>query len=230
MYQLISQMFENYQKAISPQRLESYRQNGSDDTDTLTRCVWNIALCEAFYPSLQHLEVGLRNSLHHAAEKAFNDKKWFKRPFLCDKAKEDIRYAEALLKEKGKDFYDPGRVIAELNLGFWVRLFSKHYDRVLWGNKIFIHSAFPYANKKIRVRKILASRFNKIRQFRNRIFHYEPILRYNLGVHHYQILESMNWIEPSLYKTNKLIDRFHKVIDENYYRALREKLVTNSKI
>ena len=216
-------MFEQYKQAISEQRLEGYR-NGCDDLNTLARCMWNAALCEAFYPSLLHLEVGLRNSLNKAGTSAFRDPLWFKRPFLCDRCQEDVSIAENELNKEGKDCTNPGRIIAELKFGFWTRLFSRQYEAILWNNGIFISTAFPDAHKRVRVRKTLAARFDRIRRFRNRIFHYENILNYNFPQHHADIMETMNWFSPSLSRINTAIDRFAIVSSTDYYNDLREKL------
>ncbi|WP_177420368.1 Abi family protein [endosymbiont of Lamellibrachia barhami] len=68
---------------------------------------------------------------------------------------------------------NPGRIIAELNFGFWSSMLDKCYEQVLWPQ--LIKTAFPYMPRKIRTRKVLSQQFHKIRQLRNRIFHHEPI-------------------------------------------------------
>jgi hypothetical protein len=55
-------------KLVSAQRIGSYRRGtASDDEEVLARYLWNIALCEALYPSLHFLEIGLRNVVFEAA-------------------------------------------------------------------------------------------------------------------------------------------------------------------
>ncbi len=216
-------MFEEYKKTISEQRLEAYR-NGYNDLETMARCLWNAALSEAFYPSLLHLEVGLRNSMYRAGTLAFRDPLWFKHSFLCDRCQEDVGVAEYELNRARKDSTDPGRIIAELKFGFWTRLFSRHYEFILWNNGTFISAAFPNAHRRLRVRSKLAARFDRIRNFRNRIFHYEKILNYNFPQHHADILETMSWFDPSLNQVNAIIDRFPTVSSAAYYNDLREKL------
>src|SRR5690348_14935852 len=67
-------------QAISDVRLDAYRRPGdADDLDAVARYLWNIALSEALYPTLQALEITLRNSLHLAISKHFRNAMWFDR-------------------------------------------------------------------------------------------------------------------------------------------------------
>ena len=50
---------------------------------------------------------------------------------------------------------------------------------------------------KIRTRRTLSKRFNRIRLLRNRIFHYEPIWHWkDLKNQYEELLEALDWIEP----------------------------------
>jgi hypothetical protein len=111
-----------------------------------------------------------------------------------------------------------------LKFGFWTRLFSRKYDSVLWGNKTFKTTAFPHALNRQLVRRDLSSRFDQIRLIRNRVSHHEPILKYRLSNHHANIIEVMNWIDPTLSRANALVDRFSVVYHADYYKSLEKKL------
>lgn len=50
----------------------------------MTRYVWNVALCEALYATIQHLEVALRNAIHNACTHEFGSDLWFDDPSLID--------------------------------------------------------------------------------------------------------------------------------------------------
>src|SRR5689334_21061592 len=54
-------------RLVSAERIGSYRRGGADDEEALARYLWNIALCEALYPSLHFLEIALRNAVFEAA-------------------------------------------------------------------------------------------------------------------------------------------------------------------
>ncbi|MEI9957820.1 MAG: hypothetical protein WDM90_16320 [Ferruginibacter sp.] len=90
----------------------------------------NIELSEAFYPILSVLEVSLRNAVNETLKLHFNDSYWFKNslpveflPFVSD--------ATQKLTAQRKNI-TADRIIAELNFGFWNRLFNRHYTGLLW--------------------------------------------------------------------------------------------------
>ncbi len=62
---------------------------------------------------------------------------------------------------------------------------------------------------RIRTRKKLSQRFNRIRNLRNRVFHHEPIWYWqDLAQQHEDILEAIAWIEPAMRDLACAIDRF----------------------
>ena len=217
-------MFEAFKNAVSSQRLEGYRLNGCRDAEVFGRYLLNVALCESFYPSLQHLEVGLRNALYKAGNVAFRDTMWFTRSFMDNRSIEDIVDAQNKLQRESKDHLDPNRIVAELKFGFWTRLFGRHYEGYLWRDRAFFATAIPYASRRERQRTNLATRFDRIRYFRNRIFHHEPILDYDLARHHDDIIEAMNWIDPALVKANSIVDRFSEISGREFYTDLMTKV------
>ncbi len=217
-------MFNDFRTAISLKRLESYRQNGKDDLDTVSRCLWNVSLCEAFYPSLQLMEVGLRNAIHSALSFSYRTPLWFKEPFLCQMCKEDVVQAENELSSEGKDPADPDHLVSSFRFGFWVRLFGKHYQVPLWNNKTFLIRTFPHAKATERTRSVLAERVDKIRRFRNRVFHHESILKYNLGKRHAEIVEFVGFVNPALSTTLGIIDRFPLVHSTAYFQQIETNL------
>lgn len=64
-----------------------------------------------------------------------------------------------------------GKVIAELTLYFWKRLYGPEYDQTLW--RTTLKRTFPY--KKL-ARAEIAVRLEQIYQSRNRLAHHEPVL------------------------------------------------------
>lgn len=218
-------LFAPFSRCVSIERLEAYRRDGDDDLETLTRYLWNIALCEAFYPILQILEIGLRNSIHNAASAYFGDPKWYKAAgLLAPNAENMLTEAERELEGQQKSL-DPGRIIAELNFGFWTNLLNRRYEQgpnlsteqnrlALWPR--LLKTAFPTAPAPIRTRHTIAQRFELIRKLRNRVFHYEPILNRNLQNAHDGILDAMGWISPALPQMARVVDRFPMVYHRRY--------------
>lgn len=202
-----------------------YRK-GRSEIDALALYVWNIDLSEAFYPILQNLEVGLRNKLNDALATSYTDSWWFEDPgIMVDKfAKDRVEEAKNRLYDNGTDITESG-VVSELSFGFWSGLFSKQYEPVIWRRPSLLRDAFPYMSNIIRKRSVLATRFNDIRRFRNRVFHHEPIWHLDLNKEHANIMEALGWLDPCLQKVTATLDRFAAVNTEARKSEIKEKLI-----
>ncbi len=221
----INSLFTAFSSCVSISRIEAYRVSGDDNHETLTKCVWNICLSEALYPVLQNLEIGLRNTLHAAAEKSFGTSSWYggRASILRASEQQQVTEAEAKLTRLGRPI-EPNRVIAELDFGFWTSLFDSRYDRSLINRRDFLKDAFPLMPRRFRTRHTLSGRLNNIRKLRNRIFHHERILHYNLIQEHKEMHEALGWINPKLQQMTQIIDRFPEVVGAAYYTKLKAKL------
>ncbi len=203
--------FDVFQKAISPARLDVYRSAGGGESEAISRYFWNVALSEALYPTLQTLEVALRNSIHHAACESYNSRSWFDGPNspLLRFEREAVEAAKQVLTRHQKTPED-GRIIAELNFGFWTSLFNRRYEQVLWPR--MLEPVFPHMPRRIRTRRNLSNRFNDVRKLRNRVFHHERIIHLqDLPRVHGEIIEAIGWISPVLKSCAGRIDRFPHV-------------------
>ncbi len=196
--------------ALSEQRLVGYGAVGGVLTPAvLANYYWNVALCEALYPSLHCVEVTLRNSIHSAATASFGSPMWFAMaaPVLVDNrngypAEEQIvRDAMQRLMATGRIPTD-GDVVAALDFGFWTALFKAEYEQILWRRRGFMKAVFPNRPSVRNFRGVAAGRFNGIRQFRNRVFHHEPIWkRTDLPRRHAEIIEAIGWMSPAMQLT-----------------------------
>lgn len=123
-----------------------------------------------------------------------------------------INTAQRHITSRGELISAP-KIVAELSLGFWVTLFNKEYELILWKP---LRKAFPNMPKLQRQRKNISPPLNNFRLIRNRIFHNEPIC-WNLEVlkeKHNQIIQTLKWIDPELPQFLAHIDRFNIVLDK----------------
>lgn len=221
--------------AFSTERLSVYRlQAGSDDLSEILRLYnYNLALSQSFYPLLQNIEIAIRNNINHAlidyyqedidTQSTLHDKinpgdpqlhhSWLELPGL-------LEYRERVKVQQNVDYifkkHSPvtsGKIIANLNFGFWSRLFEAKYEQKIW-HKI-IKNVFPHAPALKRTRKEMAKRFNRFTDLRNRIFHHEPIFKkHNLIQIHDEILETLGWMQPELAEVTKKQDTFPQIYKE----------------
>lgn len=156
---------------LSGSRLNVYLSKTNNNIERACRLYKsNIELSEGFYPILSVLEISLRNAVNETLKVYFQDEYWFKNNLPLEflpLVSEAIQKLTAQHKTITAD-----RIIAELNFGFWNRLFNRHYARLLWKPLRLIFKNTP---KHLRQRDAIADVLYRIRTLRNRIYHYEPI-------------------------------------------------------
>ena len=192
-------------RAISTSRFGPYGEAGASNDEQFAHYLWNMALCESLYPALQCLEVTLRNSIDDSAATAFNDPDWYE-SVLVERERVHVARAKARLEIIGK-VPSADDIVATLSLGFWVNLFYRSYEQILWPRLLV--EVFPYLSSRLRTRQNISRRLVPIRNLRNRVFHHEPIWYWqNLQDCHAEVLETIGWINPDMQIVAKTVDRF----------------------
>ena len=202
------EFFWQFQQGISDNRLAPYLSQRPSPQEALGLYAWNVALCESLYPSLNSIEVAVRNGIHDAAASDFGDEYWF----LTRLSGKELVIASRVNRDLKKYAATPsaGDIVSHLWFGFWVKLLSNSYEGVLWPH--LLRPVFPHAPRRQRKVKNLRSQLEIIRRLRNRVFHHEPIWHLpELEEQHRQILETIGWISPAMLAMTRLLDRFDSV-------------------
>lgn len=203
-----------YEKVFSTQRMKKYFNHyPNDDQKALLHYKYNIELSESFYSVLSIFEVALRNSLNRELTNYFKSPDWYLQIGSINglwNLRNSINTSTKHIANRNETI-TANKVIAELTLGFWVRLLNAEYERILWKP---LRKAFPYIQKNERQRNRVSAPINKIRDFRNRIFHHEPISWRldKLEDTHNHIIMVMGWINKDLPNLSKTIDRVPEVL------------------
>ncbi|MFJ4866183.1 hypothetical protein [Streptomyces sp. NPDC088748] len=183
---------------ISPDRLNPYLTAcGGDPEAALALYRWNGDLAAAFFESLGHLEIMLRNALDARLVQRQQGRnrtaEWYDDPSvrLSPKARADI--AEAHRRARRDGVTTPrGKIIAELSFGFWRFLLVRQYRSTLWPD---LAGAFPHApNRAITTVEDPVKRLHK---FRNRIAHHEGIWHLPLAARRDDIQAVLGFIAPA---------------------------------
>ena len=180
---MISAFYSELERSVSADRLKPFQPTDGDPLTTSVNYFWNIALCQALYPSLNMLEVVTRNSLHTFLTARFKRPDWYDTPYFLQRRElEDVATAKRNIRRSHTQ-YKPGHVVAALNFGFWVSLLDTLYGEDPTGPELW--EAFPSPNLALvfpfapashqRYRRRLHGRLDDMRLLRNRISHYEPI-------------------------------------------------------
>ena len=200
--------FQQVESILDPERLDAYRQDGVPPVTTLARYLWNMALCESLYSPLQMAEIALRNSLHHFLSARFKTPAWYDVVTSLPSWQQDqLDDARQKLLAAGKNV-TPGRMVAELHFGFWTGFFNKSHAQTGLGHAI-AGSAFPHAPRRERDLRRLDTRWKRIRDLRNRVFHHERIIHWtDLDAQHAALLEIIQWVSPELQQMAAVLDRY----------------------
>lgn len=180
----------------------------------------NILISESFYPLLAILEIGLRNAIDYQLTMFYHDYQWFDNDDFIKVASRfqlnKISDAKTTIIAENKEITS-GRIISELNFGFWTSLFDARFEMSLWKN---LRMTFPNCPKNIRQRKQICTKFNSIRKLRNRIFHHEAI-SWNLQVlncYKIELLEGISWLDKDMMNWVDELNHINEVIDQHRIR------------
>jgi hypothetical protein len=129
--------------------------------------------------------------------------------------KNSVGNAERNIVRKGGTV-TAGKVLAEQSLGFWTSFFEKHHYRLVGG--VVIH-CFPHKPANVN-RRILSPKLDRIRDFRNRIYHNEPIcftgnqvdFSYAARIRN-ELYELLDWIDGDLSAYVKTFDSIDSKIN-----------------
>lgn len=158
----------------------------------------------------------MRNKIDLVFSKYLGENWIFQSQFIIGRNKENMASALSHIKDTNKNPADKDHIISELSLGFWVYFFLPTYNDVLWKrypqmlNEIFDNS------KDISILYRIFIKLNRIRMYRNKIFHYGSLLVVNEEqnrpekIHNliYRLIGDMN--AQKLLKELKKIDNFNE--------------------
>ena len=197
---------------LSSPRFNVYFATTNNDFDKAYKLYRsNIELSEAFYPILSVLEISLRNSINETLKIYFNDPYWFKNslpieflPFVSEAIKKLTAQRKIITAD---------RIIAELNFGFWNRLFNRNYTELLWKPLRLIFKNTP---KQLRRRDTIADSLYRVRTLRNRIYHYEPIFRnlHDIEKQYNDMIIFLTWLDKDLPNLLSDLDRFSNTLEK----------------
>ena len=226
---ITEQDLEKYSTNISVERLKSFIRNEDDTIEkVLSRYVDNIQISQSLYPELSILEITLRNSIDSMLKANFSEH-WLEEEIEFNKILVEKDYNTLLntynstkeeCKNNSKEFTQ-GKVIANLNFGFWTSICSKQYSLTIWHKKKCFRSVFAnYPSKKQEISKI-SRQLYEIRRLRNRIFHYEQIFKHptkTLNVYD-NIKEFLSYMPDNgnstiLSKTSSFVNTYNRLICE----------------
>lgn len=229
--------FKDFRHYFSSARVNRYLlATGNSKSKAIKLYKANLKTSQAFHPLLGVFEVIFRNRLNDILASHFSDPNWIinqKTGFMSDPSlrftykrtgqlktndflKREINKAEKRLQKTNTPI-SSGKIIAEQTLGFWTDLFEVHHYRLLKGKPIQVFNSLPSGHG----RKEVNDELDKVRRFRNRINHNEPICFNGNNIDfteamevHKSIINLLTWIDPEIIKLISDIDTVKKIIDK----------------
>ena len=158
-------------KYISTERFRSY--SGIDEY------LENLVFSKKAYIPLSILEISLKNSINELLTEKLGENWLEDKSFLTNDSLRKIDEAKKILFKRAEPI-SKSKIIAELSFGFWVNLFKKPYEMKLRTKDIQkIFTNLPPKKEKMINREVIYKELNHIRNFRNRVFHYEKVINKN---------------------------------------------------
>ena len=155
-------------KYISTERFRSY--SGIDEY------LENLVFSKKAYIPLSILEISLKNSINELLTEKLGENWLEDKSFLTNDSLRKIDEAKKILFKRAEPI-SKSKIIAELSFGFWVNLFKKPYEMKLRTKDIQkIFTNLPPKKEKMINREVIYKELNHIRNFRNRVFHYEKVI------------------------------------------------------
>ncbi len=183
---------------LSAPRFQRYLDEKKQDIrEALALYRWNAQVSAAIMFPLQVCEVSIRNGIADAIENFYgadwpynnsfrrslpNPQKWFSpRRELISQANQQTT---------------TGKIISELKFVFWVGMMTSRHHTVIWDSTI--EAIFPGKTdlSKTVLREAVWKKLDKIRKFRNRVAHHEPIYERPPQDDYREIIELIRWRSP----------------------------------
>ena len=198
---------------LSEKRLAKYK--GISKEDAVACHLFNCELAESFYSSLSYFEIILRNKIDKVFSKYLGEDWIFRDEYIIGRNQDNMKNALAHIKDTKKNPTDKNHIISELSLGFWVYLFLPAYNDAVWKKHPQVLQEIFDGCKDISVLSRIFNKLNRIRMYRNKIFHYGSLLivaeeNRPEKVHNliYRMVGDLN--APKLLKELRKIDSFNE--------------------
>jgi hypothetical protein len=221
-------IYEELEKYVSNPRLQRYLLAGGNSKVKAQKIYRaNIRVCQAYYPILNLFETILRNCVNDLLSTQFADPDWIRNQarsggFMSHNSlrrgrfflQNQVQGATRRISRSGTRVTS-SKIIAEQSFGFWVALFQSHHYALIGGSLIHIAP-----NKPAHVNRLILSGYlDDIRDFRNRVYHNEPIC-FNAAAINFNDAEDvlvkihsiLDWIDPSLSSYVKQYDNIDSKI------------------
>ncbi|WP_204165074.1 hypothetical protein [Rhodococcus oxybenzonivorans] len=201
------------EKCLSPGRVGSYHpplvtcDQGEDPLAAALRLYrWNAEIAAALWTVMHVFEVTVRNAVSDAVTQVHgpnwtHDASFHAKLPPAPRDRSTNRPAgygaREDLQKQSRLHPTPGKVIPELKMAFWEKMFTQRHDADFWNS--YLCTVFPNVDSAEPIRdhrNALRTRYERVRRIRNRMGHHEPISdtsRFDLSQCYTGMMEVLSW-------------------------------------
>ena len=182
---------------LSDERLAPYLRTAHGDMSAaMDLYQHNSRISAAIKADLDHIEVAVRNAYHRAMSAHSPDWMFDGGALFPSTVGGSDRVAreqlEKAIRDAGGDKAEPGKVVAELSMGFWKRFSDQRRETTLWAahaNMAFVRGT---------PRRVVHEHMTALVQLRNRIAHAERIVHLPLNNYRARIDDLAKRVDPRI--------------------------------
>lgn len=183
---------------ISAPRFASYLQaSGNSCEAALELYRWNLEVSAAFMAPLHLCEIAVRNGIADAIE-AVHGSDWPRMAGFIRSLPEGQGYnAQNDLRGCAQQHRTAGQVIVDLKFIFWEKMLASRFQQSIWQRHF--PTVFPGCDTTLSINDARAAcrdDLKRIRLFRNRIAHHEPVFTRDLQDDLERISRLVRWRNP----------------------------------
>lgn len=179
---------------VSAPRFATYlRVTHGVAADALALYQWNAEVSAAFLLPLQICEIAIRNAASRAIEDAHGPLWPWRRGFVRSLPTSPSYDPKKDLIAVASRQATVGKVVADLRFMFWQKMFTARHDERIWAASLRTYFPNMPTGDVSAQRQLIHDQVDRVRTFRNRIAHHEPIFARPLQEEYDRIIELVGW-------------------------------------
>ncbi|RUM94717.1 MAG: hypothetical protein DSZ28_01680 [Thiothrix sp.] len=191
---------DHFSMVLSASRLSTYlKETDNNQKLAMDLYLWQMKLCAAFSIPLHIFEISFRNTVAEAVANVHGNKWPWKEGFIQSIPRQKKYYcAQNDLRRKAKEHETTGSVVAGLRFAFWEKMLTNRHVKIWEEQFPIVFTGWNDRRPILDSVKYCREEAERIRKFRNRIAHHEPIFSRNLNTDYKRLIEMLNLINPAV--------------------------------